>query len=142
MKEALKVLEDNWADMEKGESTMGPALFPANVSSPTLPLGTGPGSSFLTERRHPADDTYEQEDTMDSINALRDMRCYVRFVDEHIMPTMPISRIGGMGKGLPIKIRFDDLWFLFKPGQNIISTYKERIVSVGSYRRRPSGRWL
>ncbi|KAK3955237.1 hypothetical protein QBC32DRAFT_205952 [Pseudoneurospora amorphoporcata] len=69
----------------------------------------------------------EKEQSKKDTAALEEMRCYISFVDQHIMP---ISRVTKGGKGFATRVCFDDLWLFFKPGQNIISTSKKRIVKV------------
>lgn len=149
MKEALNVLEEKWAKLEKEQDIINPASSPISAStqqgekeprmSPIAQnynLQSRPRvddyESTEVERRDTANNAHER-DVMDSIKALRDMRCYVGFVDDYIMP---IYRFVDWQKGMPTKVRFDDLWLLFKPGQNIISTSKERIVEIDLISRR------
>ncbi|PTB61575.1 hypothetical protein BBK36DRAFT_1136748, partial [Trichoderma citrinoviride] len=51
---------------------------------------------------------------MDSPEALRDMRCYVKFIDEEIMPLY--ARFDDSSAE---KVKFDDLWSLFRVGDLI-----------------------
>ncbi|KAK1775051.1 hypothetical protein QBC45DRAFT_396524 [Copromyces sp. CBS 386.78] len=142
MKEALNVLEDKWSDLEKEQSKKDLATSPIDVStkhagtesemSPITGSANSHDRSLVTEELVDVgaeENSYEREDVMNSIKALRDMRCYISFVDQHIMP---ISRVTKGGKGFATRVCFDDLWLFFKPGQNIISTSKERIMKVGT----------
>lgn len=49
---------------------------------------------------------------MDSTEALRDMRCYVEFVDKEIIPHYNMLQGNG-----PRSVSFDDLWCLFRVGE-------------------------
>ena len=52
----------------------------------------------------------------DSAEALCDMECLIKFIDEYLSP-----RVERYQKLNCPKIRFDDLWYLFSPGDHIIS---------------------
>lgn len=58
----------------------------------------------------------EIEQLMDSAEAFRDMRCYVNFMEKEIMPHFDFLR-GGQAE----KVIFDDLWYVFRPGDLIYS---------------------
>lgn len=53
---------------------------------------------------------------MDSTEALRDMRCYVDFVDRELMPRYNLLQ----GTGA-LKVAFDDLWYLFRVNDLVYS---------------------
>jgi hypothetical protein len=53
----------------------------------------------------------------DSPDALRQLRCLVKFVEERILPLRDGYLHPGPAGGLKQKIRFDDLFYLFKPGE-------------------------
>lgn len=54
------------------------------------------------------------EDHMDSLEAFRDLRCLVQFMDEQITPV--VARIKDSSR---TRIAFQDLWHLFRPGDDI-----------------------
>lgn len=56
----------------------------------------------------------DQELIMDGVQALRDMRCYVNFVDTEVMPLH--SQYNGTSA---TKVRYEDLWSLFRVGDLI-----------------------
>lgn len=58
----------------------------------------------------------EIERLMGSAEALRDMRCYVSFMEKEIMPHFEFLR-GDQAE----KVIFDDLWYVFRPGDLIYS---------------------
>ncbi len=60
-----------------------------------------------------ADESAESADS----TANSDMRCYVRFVETRIMPMK--TRWDPGSPNIPSRIRFDDLWYLFRPGELI-----------------------
>jgi hypothetical protein len=45
------------------------------------------------------------------------LECYVKFIYEHIMPRYKQLRFGKARDDFPKKIRFNDLWMLFQPGE-------------------------
>lgn len=51
---------------------------------------------------------------MDSVEALRDMRCLVQFIDTYLKPQWQYFSSGEYHK-----IRFADLWHIFKPGDDV-----------------------
>jgi hypothetical protein len=62
------------------------------------------------------DSTAEEdfESVMDSPEALRDMRCYVKFIDDEVMPLY--GRYDGSSA---TSVTFQDLWYLFRVGDLI-----------------------
>ncbi|ORY70361.1 uncharacterized protein BCR38DRAFT_332538 [Pseudomassariella vexata] len=54
-----------------------------------------------------------------SKSALLELECYVKFMDEKIMPLYNNLRSETIDQGHSRKIRYVDLWFLFKPGELI-----------------------
>ncbi len=50
----------------------------------------------------------------DSLEALKDLRCLVEFMDQEIVPV--VEKINNSSRS---KIHFRDLWFLFKPGDEV-----------------------
>lgn len=135
MKEELKQLEERWAmeeaeqavkaerkerqdsavhvDLQQLEASDEPKPSPETGDVGDLPNGTPdhdePGASPPSP---PA--TGEEDAFIGSVEALREMRVYCNFIDEKIMPLM--EQFTDMSK---TKIRFDDLWYLFKLGDLI-----------------------
>lgn len=56
----------------------------------------------------------EPEDLANSIEALRDLRCLISFMDRHLDPVVARYRSNECEK-----VSFNDLWHLFKPGELI-----------------------
>ncbi|KAH6640120.1 hypothetical protein F5144DRAFT_86373 [Chaetomium tenue] len=50
-------------------------------------------------------------------DALDHLQCYVSFVDEHLMPL--VDQFADANHSNPKRIRYEDLWYLFKPGDLI-----------------------
>ncbi|KAH6843479.1 hypothetical protein B0I37DRAFT_437847 [Chaetomium sp. MPI-CAGE-AT-0009] len=55
-------------------------------------------------------------DSMDK-ESLEHLECYVSFVDEHLMPL--VDQFADANHSNPKRIRYEDLWYLFKPGDLI-----------------------
>ncbi|OTA81160.1 hypothetical protein M434DRAFT_46497, partial [Hypoxylon sp. CO27-5] len=55
----------------------------------------------------------------DSIIALREMRCYIKFMEDEVMPIQ--SRLASCTAENPPKVRWDDLWCLFERGQYVFT---------------------
>jgi len=124
MKEILATLEEKWADVEdlddgQSETVEITARDADVVAGEETAQGEGKDSSDDeddAESLQSVDSNADEDfDTlMDSPEALRDMRCYVNFIDEEVMPLY--SRFDGSSEE---KIKFDDLWCLFRPGDLI-----------------------
>ncbi|KAI5863768.1 putative AAA family ATPase [Durotheca rogersii] len=105
MKEALADLESRWAEEEQRRQAVG---------AEKKPDAKADDSNDKANHDKEANDLDDEESTDavgESVEALRDIRCYVRFVEEEIMPFA--KQFEGTGRS---KVRFDDLWFLFKVG--------------------------
>ena len=57
-------------------------------------------------------------ETTDSLEALRDLRCLVQFMEEDVKPLSDRFIDGTCSK-----VRFEDLWYLFKPGDDILAPF-------------------
>ncbi|KUI63879.1 hypothetical protein VM1G_10659 [Cytospora mali] len=68
-------------------------------------------NSLVSISSREEDTSRMMDKVMDSTEALRDMRCYVDFVDKEIMP-----RFNFLQGNEPKRIAFDDLWCLFHVG--------------------------
>ncbi|KAI1477504.1 hypothetical protein F4774DRAFT_191319 [Daldinia eschscholtzii] len=125
MKEILATLEEKWADYEEIEDIESEGLpeipdveiVESKPKDPSSEAGDDEdedededNESILSVDSNPED----LDTIMDSPEALRDMRCYVNFVDKEVMPLH--ERFSDKGTD---KVRFDDLWSLFRPGDLI-----------------------
>lgn len=73
-----------------------------------------PGSGDIRPRPNPLDESTKPA-VDESLDALKDVRCFVKFIDEEIMPLYRQYREPGE-EGGKRRVRFDDLWYLFRPG--------------------------
>ncbi|KAJ2985953.1 hypothetical protein NUW58_g5264 [Xylaria curta] len=114
MKEALVELERKWG--EDGHRKMERGVGREES-------GTQPQENARTdqnEMKSAAEEDFEDcsaEAIANSVGALRDMRCYVNFVDNDIAPLY--KQFEGTA---PTKIRFDDLWLLFRVGESVFAS--------------------
>ncbi|KAK5994038.1 hypothetical protein PT974_07478 [Cladobotryum mycophilum] len=143
MREILATLEEKWADYEEvldgqGSDTADTAgSEEAEVLVEALrkdDLDTDAKSGEEGDEETDDDDTESLtsvdsnanenfDSLMDSPEALRDMRCYVNFIDEEIMPLY--NRFEG---STAEKVKFDDLWSLFRVGDLV---YMPAAVEAG-----------
>ncbi|KAI0508485.1 hypothetical protein F5B22DRAFT_398977 [Xylaria bambusicola] len=131
MKEILATLEEKWADVEDldesssekpGDETPEEVEFVEAVDSKESAAaegqpkdGSDDGDNDDAASMVSVDSNAEDLDTiMDSLEALRDMRCYVNFVDNEIMP-MYKQYDGTTAE----RVMYDDLWSLFRVGDLI-----------------------
>ncbi|KAI0399690.1 hypothetical protein F4802DRAFT_540344 [Xylaria palmicola] len=130
MKEVLATLEEKWADVEDldesssekpGSATPDDVEFidAASDKEPTTEAvskdGKSPQDDDDAKSIVSIDSNAEDLDAiMDSVEALRDMRCYVNFVDNEIMPLY--THYDGTDAE---RVKFDDLWYLFRVGDII-----------------------
>ncbi|KAH6897456.1 hypothetical protein B0T10DRAFT_397060 [Thelonectria olida] len=131
MREILASLEEKWADYEELDEEEPEVID--EVSSEEVEVveedaeaegGEDTGSDGFsddddnsdTESLQSVDSNADEdiESLMDSPEALRDMRCYVDFIDKEVMPLY--SRYGGSDVE---KTKFDDLWSVFRVGDLI-----------------------
>ncbi|KAK3401470.1 hypothetical protein B0T20DRAFT_389424 [Sordaria brevicollis] len=144
MKEALMALEAKWGNSVKAQSS-------ENFASSTTFMSTEEkaGSNFENQKRiqddtrprtvvhdQHGDDDYESgmEEIGETIEALQHLRCYVGFVDEHIMPLIHRYQDQTI-----TRIRFDDLWLLFRPGEDIF--VKSATCELDGQQRSKSARY-
>lgn len=135
MKEILATLEEKWADVEDldegssdekgGDSTPEePEFIEPPVEEKEPSTGEQSGEQSGEGNEYDDDDAAsvlsvdsnaeDLDGIMDSVEALRDMRCYVKFVDEEIMPQY--KQYDGTSAE---RVKFDDLWSLFRVGDLI-----------------------
>ncbi|KAK0721912.1 hypothetical protein B0T26DRAFT_749375 [Lasiosphaeria miniovina] len=104
MKGALRDLESRWGRHLDGAAT--PASFITNAHSPA-PTDGG---------------VEESEESVDNCpEALAAMRCYVKFVDENIIPEY--TQWDGLKASDDPKVRFSDLHYLFRTGELVYRPY-------------------
>lgn len=113
MKASLAELEEKWAGHERIESA-SKTPNPSDVTtsretlsaqqSPIAPLGPG----LIGAKSFPPED---------SIAALREMRCYVEFIEQEVLPMK--TRFADHTAENPPKVRWNDLCYLFEPGQYV-----------------------
>ncbi|KUI57265.1 Putative cell division cycle ATPase [Cytospora mali] len=121
MKKTLSNLEDKWKSLEAHEDKQ------KAQSEADKDIGVDPHSAPQHEESDAESESNKslasvssrEENTsrmmdkvMDSTEALRDMRCYVDFVDKEIMP-----HFNFLQGNEPRRIAFDDLWCLFHVGE-------------------------
>lgn len=136
MKEILATLEEKWADVEAlGEEEIEGEIIADEGASEEAELIDGEEEEADVEANEEEDcnsDDYDSdcdtesilsvdsnadgdiESLMDSVEALRDMRCYVDFIDKEVMPMY--TRYEGSSAD---RVKFDDLWALFRVGDVI-----------------------
>lgn len=126
MKEILATLEEKWADVEDLEETSSEKT--GNATPDEAEFVEAVDDKEIDEQSKTDDDDDDDaasivsvdsnaedlDGIMDSVEALRDMRCYVKFVDDEIMPFY--TKYDGTTAE---RVRFDDLWSLFRVGDLI-----------------------
>lgn len=122
MKGVLDDLEETWSEAEKLDSQGMTERAEEAIKQVEKNLQRKRFEDFeIAESSEDEDENDDRDDTgdkhkTDSITALRHIRCYVNFVDTKIMP------LYDMFNGTTLrKIRFNDLWFLFRLGEVIYS---------------------
>ncbi|RDL37691.1 uncharacterized protein BP5553_05124 [Venustampulla echinocandica] len=140
MKEALSELEAKWGEAEKLELAAS-AKEAAAINTPSAEGNEAEASSDSKVAESKVEDGVGAEDTdhyddesldsiMDSIEALRDMRCYINFIDKEIMPLYQL--FDGTTRQT---IRFDDLWLLFRTGEIIFAPPGAENSHVGTTKK-------
>ncbi|KAJ8127181.1 hypothetical protein O1611_g6455 [Lasiodiplodia mahajangana] len=115
MKESLAELERKWADQEKAETNLAQQLTAETQKEDSNDTVDGSGD---TEKNNSTNADAKKSFTVeDCVTALREMRCYIQFIEENVMTIR--SRFAGYTADNPPKVRWDDLWCLFEPGQLI-----------------------
>lgn len=132
MKEILATLEEKWADVEdldESEPEKSDVGTPPAEEAEFVDA-VDDKDAASKDQDEPKDEDVDVDDTaslvsvdsnaedldgiMDSVEALRDMRCYVNFIDKEIMPLY--KHYDGTTAD---RIKFDDLWYLFRVGDLI-----------------------
>ncbi|RSL50988.1 hypothetical protein CEP54_011652 [Fusarium duplospermum] len=97
MKEVLIELESRWGEEERRLEAMG--------------LEASNDKAAEDKEVNDLDDGESTDAAAEGVEALKDIRCYVTFVEEEIIPLA--KQFEGTQR---TKVRFDDLWFLFQVG--------------------------
>lgn len=138
MKEILALLENKWGDKAHGEEGkdsgvgQGSKLTEAIETPADLPMTDEQSTKDRTSEARTTNETDDDDissvkseddsttermnQIMDSIEALRDMRCYVEFVDREIMPHYNFLK-GNKAR----RVAFHDLWCLYDVGGLVYS---------------------
>ena len=112
IRDRLERLEKIWRHADLAETNILSSA--SQIDSTTFPKQFDRNSGQCLEHQVNNEGKLEAEDSMDSLKAMKDLRCFVRFMDEHIFPTIPNFEDSSRTKGL-----FRELWYLFKPGDEI-----------------------
>ncbi|KAF5005811.1 hypothetical protein FDECE_7767 [Fusarium decemcellulare] len=118
MKNILTHLESKWAAHEAGEAS-------DDKTWDTQPTDQGHSNPDGQEPANP---------DVDSIEALRAVRCYVKFVDEEILPLVRWFDDTDRNQA-----RFNDIFFLFKYGDLVCASDAMVVSKPGSTREGTSG---
>ncbi|KAJ5153117.1 uncharacterized protein N7482_009595 [Penicillium canariense] len=111
MKQILGELEAKWAKIEHKAPTEDPSSVPVASSGSVVQVG-----EHTTCRSRSDSEGTHSADIVDSVEALRAMRVYVEFVERHLIPLY--HQFDESNSDIPPhKIRFDDLWYLFRLGE-------------------------
>ena len=139
MKDILAALEEKWGDvegMEEEEDSETPVEIADDAEffdeSSVEPPNAAPQREEAADNSASDNDDEDYDDSdrkslqsvdstaedqeiiMDGFQALRDMRCYVNFVDSEVMPLY--NQYDGTSA---TKVRYEDLWSLFRVGDLI-----------------------
>lgn len=120
MKEILDSLEEKWADKEAFEE------FETEVSNEDIDTSDGEDGQEDDDNESLCSLDSDEEDLgiqMDGIDALKDMRCYVDFIENEVMPLY-----NQFNDASAIRVRFDDLWALFRVGDLIHTPPSDEIA--------------
>lgn len=101
------------------ENTLKPTTEPDKTADGSLgggDVGIERANTLLFDLIDDPEDLKERklEELMNSEDALQDLKCYVKFVDERLIPLY--HQFDGTQNS---KIRFDDLWYLFRTGGHV-----------------------
>src|SRR3569833_687808 len=148
MKKALEALEEKWAKVArledeglKAEADKEKAAISSNqheseARSPvTAVKGDGasgpPGVGDTKPGDSKEEEGWSSSIDMDSVDALRHMRCYVEFVDKEIMPFY-----NSLQTTSHKRVCFNDLWILFKVGDLVYAPPRSKSEFIKGDTRR------
>ena len=106
IRQRLEDLESKWAN------------YPETSSKAALDKSDSGSTAAWTSREAFVDGKREHppKDPTNSLDALQDLRCLVEFIDNDIMP---VSRMYRSGPDFYKQIAFRNMWYLFKPGDDV-----------------------
>ncbi|KAE8356022.1 hypothetical protein BDV28DRAFT_127797 [Aspergillus coremiiformis] len=122
---------------------MDPNASQSEVKDTNLDLGgkepPSASKSKIGEKDDVNEETKEPDEDTNSVTALKHLRCLLQFLDEDIKPKrayleQPQCR----------KVFFSDLWYLFRPGMEVIGNDGKqayRVIQVKSARHRVVPEW-
>ncbi|KAI0106090.1 hypothetical protein F4776DRAFT_646336 [Hypoxylon sp. NC0597] len=121
MKDSLAELERKWADQEKidadlAKQTARTSEADKNEATTDTPNTSEPANTLVSPN---IDSCQKLQAPEDSIIALREMRCYIKFMEDEVMHIR--SRLVSCTAENPPKVRWDDLWCLFERGQYVFT---------------------
>ena len=132
----LAVLESKWSAREKDTSPIqsddsadgkkekaisdlptepNPSVLQADIS-PESPSNADKQQDDGWTDKHDIPKRTASEDLVDSVEALKDLRCLVQFMDQELRDIDRFSKVDP-----PSRILFKDLWHLFKPGDQVFA---------------------
>ncbi|MCJ1262519.1 hypothetical protein MMC22_002389 [Lobaria immixta] len=119
IRQRLKDLESKWANYTGTRNTGRGRRTKTSIRNA---LHTSyDGTAVSATSREAFVDGKPGRSLIDSFDALRDLRCLVEFMDNDISPVLRKYR---SGSDFTKKVSFRNLWYLFKPGDNVLCTVK------------------
>jgi hypothetical protein len=109
MKTLLSDLEAKWSETERSQPAEHWSILRGGKTDQSA---LEPG---IPRKRNSSNSTVSA-DMIDSVEALRAMRVYVEFVDKELVPLYHQFE-EQTGQVAPQRVRFDDLWYLFRLGE-------------------------
>lgn len=121
IRQRLKDLESKWANY--GTRKNGRGRRTKNSIRNALYTSYDGTAASGTSREAFVDGKRERShnDLSNSFDALQDLRCLVEFMDSDITPVLRKYR---SGSNFTKRVSFRNLWYLFKPGDNVLCTMK------------------
>lgn len=115
------IQSDDSADSNKEKAVLN---LPTESKPFVSQADTSPESPSNTEKqqddgwtdKHDNPKRTASEDLVDSVEALKDLRCLVQFMDQELRDIDRFSKVDP-----PSRILFGDLWHLFKPGDQVFA---------------------
>ncbi len=96
-----------------------------------LPMAstTNTGKHSSTKTTHSTSNSQRNTKSLHGSDALDDLRCYIDFAEEKLIPQYKRFQAGNCST--TTKIRFDDLWYLFRPGE-LIYLPKKTLINAAN----------
>ena len=115
IKQYYTYLENKWCKTEEDER--------ASTESAQLET-TQDGKTDPEALPQKTDSSETSEDLADSLEALKDLRCLVDFMDKELKPV--IDRVSAESN---TKVQFHELWHLFKPGDELYAPVRNKTTN-------------